>query len=1354
MNKNDKKLKFNVDENFKDNLILDESYKKENSEWDFLREKNDKINELYEKLVCDSNLKEKIKKYRPIEVEEFNEFSEVDDEFIKRNEEILKEIGQTVYLKGKPNRNLKSLLRILGDRLLNFSKNNKMIWSNKLNYSQNIDLFTLEKESFLDLINLLNSRFVENREVKIEFSKQAIINRYSSLDDKKTSPDYEEEDEQILNLEQEEVFDKKTNVKIKEAQFNFLSSMENRNTLNKQEKGHDLLYIALGFVSGINEKISDEGIPFFAPLLLVPVSIVRDFELKESRISFDSKRDIEINPFIKFSYLKNFTYKNSKTVFENLSLILSELSLDNKFKSLNKDLIDNKFIKNDYFKKFHSVDIDDIKSKLHFKSHITLGIFNKFDNSLQQDIENIIINRSYSDVLKKTFENSDIYDYEELKQLHEEVNSKMNFEEDINYINTLNYSQFSALRKINNDKINHLVIDGPPGTGKSETILSIIIDGILKNKKIAVISEKKAAIDVIHQRLGELSNFSLMINNISDKQYFYDQLKNTMEYSSKIETFETKGTESISEKIKENLDKLDEAYKSLKIGDLKLIEIIEKWSNYSFSKNEYISYEPSIDYKVNDTESLISILSFLENFKALKFHISNLKDFKLFDSFETYDDYYEEKYKEKMGYALELSKIEEIYRKKNELLKYIEFWNILSFFNFVKKRKFKRLIGKMDEFHFIDLKSLRRMDSRKYDELFLMKIDEQRAKITNKEKELEHIYSSNPSLNFFFNLSSFEKKIFNLLMKNEEIIERKVKEIGYAIVSNFLKSQSGFEKSMEIYKNYDDILFRIDNLQKEKAKRNKMNAKTILNNTFRETFEEFSAFSKTRKRISQKRLSPLKNFMDDNSLLIKNAYKIWLMQPEVVPHFFREDEQFDIVLIDEASQMFIERSISIIQRAKKVVILGDQKQLRPSNFFNNRIAYDENQYLVESDESILDHAVSKYERVMLKTHYRSKYFELIDFSNRHFYDGKLLSVSSPSDFGNVPIEFHQLDTRDYKSGENKYEAKKVIGKLEELVFDDMNIGKTIGIVSMNRKQNDLLNALIEDKVNISSKFRDRLENVKIFTKNIENVQGDEADIIIFSNTYGPNTDGRQNYNFGPINQRFGENRVNVAITRAKERMIIFNSILIEGVNLNKSTSIGFKTFIEFIMYAQKTARNYSGINIEYDQTNKYTTSIERKIYESLKDYLDKNNLKIINNYEFSGYKLNLLILDEFGKPLLGIEVDDSNYHFSKFARERDLSRNQYLISKGWTIHKIWSGNWFNSSDFETRKVLIKLDAIINGPKKFDSEISDEITLENELRTSEFTSEFEMKEIKEKGLSDTKAIEEIEEFVKEISKDEK
>ncbi len=1219
----------------------------------------EKYFELINGLNVDEKQKELIRKYKPTSKEEFEQINGIDVNSFNLNWKLLKSIKMK---KANKNSSIEDLLKKLGDRLLNLSKSNKIILSNKLAYNQNIDLYNMEESSFNLLIDKMDGRVSENEDVFLKFTSEELENRNPLK-----------------------------SVTKRDKQFNYTYNLITRNSANIIEKGQDLLYIALGYLSGTNTKFTEEGIPFLSPILLIPVNIERDNQDKSVRIVIDDSRDVELNPFLKISFLKDFEYNNNKTIIENFNLILKDLKLDT---SAQLKIKKDESIKVNYFKKFEQISIDEISSKIIYYPQITLGMFSKFDNSLQEDIEYISKNRIYSQNILNTFSKNDIYDNEFKINLENEINKNINDESNIFYANKLNYSQFYALKMVNSD-VDNIVIDGPPGTGKSETIVSMIIDAILKNKKVAVVSEKKAALDVIHRRLGEMSKYALIINDIKDKINFYDQIGEAFDEKEKITTQHEHDLYEISSKIKGLLDRLDNSYSALKIDKFLLFDIIENWNKYSYKKDELILHERDAFYKVEDINQLMEVLNFLDDVDGIKKHIRNLSTMKLFSDFLSYDTYYEEKYYEKIAAQDELGEYLELYDRKKEILKFVEYLNVISFINWYKRKKFNRKIHKIDTKNVLEhIKKLKKLDEKKLDIIFNEYIDEKKVKLFAKEQELQNIYSNNPSLNFYFNLSNYLKQIFSKIASSNDI-EAKIKLIGYSVITNFLNSNPNFSKAMENYKNYDDIIFRINKLQEEKSRITFENFKIKLNNTFNETMEDFSSYFKFKKRINQKRLLPIKKFVEENSLVLKNAYKIWLMQPEVVPHFFSPDEKFDLVIIDEASQMYLERSISILQRAKKVVILGDQKQLRPTNFFNSRMAFDENEYYLEADESILDHAVSKYTRVMLKTHYRSKYFELIDFSNKVFYDEKLLAISSPDLIGQQAIEFNSIKKPSYLKGENRNEANEVVERLISLIKDPINQGKTIGIISMNSKQNDLIEFKIETEVYQSGNFGKQLENISIFTKNIENVQGDEADIIIFSNTYGPDKDGKQISNFGPINQRFGENRINVAITRAKEKMIIFNSIDLEQLVNSSSTSKGYKAFIDFIYYAKNTSENSKLFNAKNKITNEeFKTIIEEKIYESLKDYLVANKLKIINDFKFSGYRMNFVVFDKNDKPILGIDIDDKYYHVSKWARERDLSRIQYLIDKGWNIHKIWSGNWFNSSDFEIKKVINKLDELI------------------------------------------------------------
>lgn len=442
------------------------------------------------------------------------------------------------------------------------------------------------------------------------------------------------------------------------------------------------------------------------------------------------------------------------------------------------------------------------------------------------------------------------------------------------------------------------------------------------------------------------------------------------------------------------------------------------------------------------------------------------------------------------------------------------------------------------------------------------------------------------------------------------------------------------------------------------------------------------------------------------------------MVSEILPF---EKEFFDIVIFDEASQMFVEKSLPSIYRSKKVIVAGDDKQLKPSNNFNNRSVGDEDENEEQEEyvdtsattvESLLDLAKERFQSTLLSYHYRSKYPELINFSNYAFYNGNLITAPNNQALSKPAIEVIKIDNGIWEGQSNLNETIRVYELVKELLLNRKN-NESIGIITFNAKQQSLIKEYLDDICENDLEFRNIYEKEKVryddnedqslFVKNIENVQGDERDIIIFSTAYAKDSKtGRMANRFGSLSQQGGENRLNVAISRSKNKIFIVTSIEPEELNVENTKNNGPKLLKKYLQYARSISEK--NLNLSKDILNSldriqevqtinedhFDSPFEIEVCEKLRE----KNYTVHTQVGDSGYKIDLAIYDkENSDYILGIECDGATYHSSPSARERDIYRQKFLELKGWNIHRIWSRNWWENPHKEIEKIIQKLDRI-------------------------------------------------------------
>ncbi|MDK2978314.1 MAG: hypothetical protein PWP52_1028 [Bacteroidales bacterium] len=519
----------------------------------------------------------------------------------------------------------------------------------------------------------------------------------------------------------------------------------------------------------------------------------------------------------------------------------------------------------------------------------------------------------------------------------------------------------------------------------------------------------------------------------------------------------------------------------------------------------------------------------------------------------------------------------------------------------------------------------------------------------------------------------------------------------YIWIDNIEKNSKVFRTVKKI-DNYEDIKKELNELYSQKFQETKKHLNAVLKN--------IAPCKEAKNKIpyeanKKRRRKPLKEIIELYENDVLDIIPIWLTTPDVVSAIFPlKKGLFDIVIYDEASQMPMEYALPSLYRAKRFVIAGDEKQLPPTDFF--KASFDDDDDEIEGiDEleakSLLELCKTRCPTALLSYHYRAKYEEIINFSNYAYYNGKI--AISPNKHRGRPFEFIKVNGR-WENRKNYVEAKKVVEKVYELLNE--NSEKSIGIITFNSEHRDLIIDELERKASEDDEFRILYEkslnlkkdneDMSLFVRNIENVQGDERDIIIFSTAYAKDKDGRLRYNFGPLSRVGGENRLNVAITRAKEKVIIITSIEPDELKVENLKNEGpkllkkYMQYVKFISngdYANAEIILNSLCNIEKLNELQFDSPFEEEVY----DELTKRGHTAYTQVGCSKYRIDLAIKHpKEDKYILGIECDGATYHSSRSAKERDMYRQKFLEMKGWKIVRIWSRNWWKNREKEIRRI--------------------------------------------------------------------
>lgn len=1153
------------------------------------------------------------------------------------------------------NDKVKSTLKNLENRLVNISKRNRLLYTGKIYNKYAFDLYT-------------NNEFTEDILAMLFGKKQTI---------------------KLCNVS--------NNIVETEKRYKKILSLLREILKDFRENGQYDLYIGYPYIMG---RTKGENFNVRAPLVLFP-------------ISFD-RTDNDIT--IKLDKSKDVLFNNNIILLQNKFLSKNDELPNNVYDYINKDSFLQQ-IKDYYLSAGIELQCDsDIFNLSNFKdiragefpvfnngefkiiSNAVLGKFSLYSSALQRDFKQMIDDSEINELLDELLSGMDSIDFytdEICLDESENDNDKiMTFSENsLNYINELNSSQEQAILTI--DKKDKLVIQGPPGTGKSQTITSLIADTVNKGHNVLMVSQKKAALDVIYSRLGNLSNYAILLSDVKNKDDFYKQLYDLFILNKNIVNIND-DLNNISINIDEQIKSLeciaDKLYTS-KTNGIEMYKIYQENNSNTFKKkqkNDEIFYKNvpqdlvKVDY-IKLTKMKDKFTSEYTNKKFMEYFNIVLDVPFITDINNNLNNYDVNKMKQDFNlFAIE----QNLYLKKNWIFRLFARNKRKKETNLLYKKYFLKNSSKKEIYKKPDILN-------KIPDMYFTFQDSKN--IVDSFDEIERIYSK-----AIFDISQ------ELNCSTNEVNTYLFDFIINCIIQNFEQSNSNILSN--IY-NFNSIIRQITKCMQKKKELTKQKLKNTLVSAFYREIYQSKTYNEICRQIESSRKWSVSKFLKKFSFELFKGIKIWLMTPEAVSEVLPlEKGLFDLLIFDEASQIYIEKSIPAISRTHKVVIAGDHKQLRPSSLGIGRIEYEEDSEDVEDEnaaleeESLLDLARFKYPSVLLNYHYRSKYEELINFSNYAFYYGRLNVSPNTEEPATPPIEVIKIDNGKWIDRCNRNEALKVVETIKNF-FRNRKHNESLGIITFNSNQRDLImDELDKECLNdrefsiICKKEFERKENGEdfgMFVKNIENVQGDERDCIIFSTGYAKNESGRVVRNFGWLNQKGGENRLNVAISRAKEKIYIITSITPDELFVDDLKNKGPKILKKYLEYCyavsnkdKETAKQilYSFADEKRGISNdvSFDSDFENQVYDAL---IEKGFI-VDTQVGVGGYKIDLAIRDETtNNYVLGIECDGKLYHSSLLARERDIYRQKYLESRGWKIYRIWSTNWWHNPNREIENII-------------------------------------------------------------------
>lgn len=1147
---------------------------------------------------------------------------------------------------------------------------------------------------------------------------------------------------------------------------------ESRNALD--EDGAGTLFLACGLLKWTDEK---KGSDCFAPIVLVPVELVRKFGVGRYVM-----RRIDDDAVINITLLEKLK--------QDFDILIPELEGE-----ISPDE--------------HGINVqgvfDTLKGALVSKpgweiiDACVLGMFRFSQFVMWHDLHNYRGQIASNKIVNSLIEGRLTWDYEDMEKEGKGFNDESGVYLPISADSSQLYAIYKASHK-DGDGIalsSSFVLHGPPGTGKSQTITSIIANAVANGQKVLFAAEKKAALDVVYTRLSRigLAPFCLELHsNKVRKGYVLDQLKEA--YEVRHSTVTDPGYDTAQADIsarREELNRYTGELSAVRPCGYSLYEMLNIYAENESAPDVILGEdfaEGLTEARISASETALGeyiaagrgLAGKLPYIKATEYsQDTKIKLTSELTALKAATDKYEAAFNAvkasfpsldaEAGLAAAeraAGKIDRFLGARAEILKT---WSLefLALDAASLKASYEAASNKWGPLRHGALKKIYN-NVKFYD------------KTGNAESELgRHLdlllsykneFSSMgfdtaaavPAVLGEFNQARREfaeagsavsgrlgikilepgttsadfnsvRSIIDDIAANENLIRPKIILNGAAskcaglklgalieafstgrlsedsLIPAFMKAWSKLLicttiDGSEVLRTFSGSIFndKIDKLRKlsdefESVTRQeiclKLAQRSMLPNI--ETANKDSALGKLQRAIkSHGRGISIRSLLREVSNVVLELTPCVLMSPMSAAQFIEpsEDPLFDLVIFDEASQLPTCKAVGVLARGKEAIVVGDPNQMPPTSFFKEQVFDDEN-YEVEDLESILDDclAVGMPESRLL-WHYRSRHESLITYSNRAFYDSKLYTFPSVDDITSRVTLVKCGGTFDSgKTRTNEAEARAVTDELVTRSKDPVNSKLTHGIVTFNIQQQNLIEDMIDEVCSKDADFEKWAYGGEepIFIKNLENVQGDERDVILFSVSYGPDPEGKVSMNFGPLNRDGGWRRLNVAVTRSRCEMKVFSSLEPEQIRISEATPEGVKAFRRFLLYAEGNPLWCEDLKeaAAAETSHKLSTGI----IDSMCRRLEAEGYETEKSVGKSGFKVDIGVRRKGSDSYcLGILIDGSATGSHTTTTAREIAQPAILKGLGWKVIKIWSVDWWEDAD----AVMSEITDFING----------------------------------------------------------
>lgn len=905
----------------------------------------------------------------------------------------------------------------------------------------------------------------------------------------------------------------------------------------------------------------------------------------------------------------------------------------------------------------------------------------------------------------------------------------------------LDPSQEGILRNINEHK--RVIIQGPPGTGKSNSLSGIILNALENSATVLVVCEKKTASEVIYENLKQkgLEEFCVILDNVSsDRQRIVKTLRDIFD-NRPYENAQSEGKseyQNSKSQFTEYYDRIQKHYGNVVhkvMGSLTWKACIGNYLRAKRDVKDQVQIRPKDKPDAFTEELFFKVLNAVKESALLREQIGTEK--------EHFDKIADQTFKDNLSTLL-LQTIENQWNQheqtsaqfakswKNWLAKY----NVVALQGLLKPNFFAKMKAVFSKSFKAEQLEFQKLYKESLDYLEeapqLIKFEQPSPEdLFDLSKTIAEIKKTLQSCLKDFELFRTYYQFRNFYWKSDENFSRIVIDALDSFDTNQWESRFRMwyfnellmQKEMELGEfPVDDLnlnnIKKIDqSIDKQQApaikdvwyfhQRESMRSRTLQN--VRLTFN-LRGNNTFRKRNS------LRYLMHEEFDLITAFFPVILVNPSVCSSIFPlRRGLFDLVIFDEASQLRLEDTYPALIRGRFQIISGDVHQMPPSSHFSNQnvaiigdIDNLEEDVVYSEEESLLTFAQNAdFEFNYLDFHYRSEHPYLIDFSNAAFYGKRL--VPMPPSSSVKPIQMREIGGV-YEENTNKAEADEIIKIIfEEIQPDPHGAYPSIGVATLNMTQQryiwERIWSLADKNEAIRSKLA-ALEAAGFFIKNLENIQGDQRDIIIISTTFGVRPDGRFIQNFGPLNQDKGYKLLNVIVTRAKKQIYLLTSIPNEFYSnyrddISTKGNTGKGIFYAYLNYAKFCSEENETARIELlnfliqdqkqePETTKSTANFltespfEEEVVHTLLEIIPADCIQ--TQFQLGGFRLDIVIKNKAEIPVIVIECDGKNYHSSKVAYRYDIHRQNILERHGLMVYRIWSTNWWRERDREIQKL--------------------------------------------------------------------